>query len=111
LRERKSSRAKRRKARAKTIKPIRFVAVEHVFEPLIKVRALRDVSGWASRDKRIKYALGNGRIGFVDEQTAREWQVKGHIEIVSGDVKPVSPDEAAEILSTLTTIGPGVANG
>jgi len=104
--ERKPSASKRRKTRPKRIQPIRFVAVEHVFKAQIKVRALRDISGWADRAQGVKYAIGYGRIGYLDEDTAREWQVKGYVEIISGDVKPVSEDEAAEILSTVTTIGP-----
>ncbi len=106
--ERKPSPKKRRKARPKEIQPVKFVAVERAFKPQVKVRATRDLNGWVSRDRRVKFHIGKGRIGFIDEDKAREWQVKGFVEILAGDIKPVSEDEAAEFLSTVTTIGPGV---
>lgn len=104
--ERKPSPARRRKARPKTIKPVTFVPVEIAFKPQIEVRALKDVNGWVGdRRDRVKFHIGHGRIGYIDEDTAREWQVKGYVEVLGGDLKPVSEDEAAEYLSTVTTIG------
>lgn len=90
--------------RRRKLDPVRFVPVAQVFKPQIKVRALKDINGYAARDRKIKYQIGHGRVGYLDDDTAREWQVKGYIEILEGTVRPVSEDEAAEILSTVTTI-------
>jgi len=91
--------------RRKELKPVTFVAVERAFKPQIKVRATRDLSGWVNRDRRVKWSIPTGRIGMLDEDRAREFQVKGYVEILDGTVKPVSEDEAAEMLSTVTMIG------
>jgi hypothetical protein len=87
------------------LKPVQFVAVERAFKAQVKVRALKDISGWVNRDRRVKFHIGAGRFGHLDEDKAREWAVKGYVEIIEGEIKPVSEDEAAEILSTVTTIG------
>lgn len=102
--ERKPSPARRRKAKPKTIQPITFVPVERAFKPQIKVRALRDLNGHVDRDRRVKFHIGSGRIGFIDEDTARIWQAKGYVEILDGTVKPVTPDELAELTSKDSTI-------
>jgi hypothetical protein len=89
------------------LEPVRFVAVERAFKPQVKVRATRDLSGWANRERRVKWSIGKGRVGCLDEDVAREFLAKGYVEIIEGgeSIKPVSADEAAEILSTVTTIG------
>lgn len=84
--------------------PISFVPVERVFQPQVRVRSLVDLSGWASRDRRVKWSISAGRIGCLDADKAREFQTKGYVELLDGEVKPVSEDEAAEFLSTVTTI-------
>jgi len=93
------------------LKPVTFVTVEEVFAPQIKVRATRDLNGWADRKQSVKWHLPKGQIGCLDEPTAREFQIKGYIEIIDGAVRPVSEDEAAEILSTVTVIGLGGSGG
>jgi len=93
--------------RRRELEPITFVSVERVFQPQVKVRATRDLNGWADRQKRVKWHIGSGRIGYLDSDVARQFQVKGYVQILEGDVKPVSDDERAEILSTMTVIGLG----
>lgn len=88
----------------KEIVPVTFVPVERVFKAQIKVRALNDISGWADRRRKVKYEIGAGKIGYLDEDTARVWHAKGYIEILDGKVKPVSPDELAELTSKDATI-------
>lgn len=86
--------------------PITFVPIERVFQPQVRVRATRDLNGWASREQRVKWHIPRGRIGCLDADKAREFEVKGYVEILDGAVKPVSEDEAAEFLSTVTIISP-----
>ena len=93
--------------RRQKLEPITFLPVKKVFKHQVKVQALRDLNGWADRDKRVKWSIGKGRIGCLDTETAREFEVKGYIRVVTGEVHPVSEDEAAEILSTVTTISLG----
>jgi hypothetical protein len=95
------------RARKPPFKPITFIAVERVFKAQVKVRATRDLNGWADREKRVKWQLGHGRVGYLDEDKAREFAIKGYVEILDGTIKPYSEDEAAEVLSTTTTIGLG----
>ncbi len=94
--------------RRREVKPITFVAVERAFSPQVKVRATRDINGWADRERRVKWHIGSGRIGCLDADVAREFQVKGYVAILDGEVEPVSEDEAAEILSTVTVISAGL---
>jgi len=95
------------KKRAPRFKPITFVPVEQVFQPQVEVRAKHDLNGWADREKRIKWSIPAASVGCLDQDKAREFSVKGYVEILNGDVKPVSEDEAPEILSTVTVIGLG----
>ncbi len=97
--------------RREMAQPIEFVTVERAFSPQVKVRATRDVSGWVDRRRRVKWHLGAGRMGYLDAEKAREFQVKGYVEILKGAVEPVSEDEAAEFLSTVTTLNLGAPNG
>jgi hypothetical protein len=93
------------------LKPVKFVTVERAFKPMVKVRATRDVSGWVDRGKktgrRVKWSMSMGQVGYMDVAHAREYQIKGYVEILEGgeQIKPVSADEAAEFLSTVTVIG------
>lgn len=100
--------AKKRIAKPEVIK---FVPVERVFKPQVKVRATRDLNGWANRERGVKWNIPAGRIGCVDEDKAREWVAKGFVELVEGDIRPISEDEAADFLSQVTTISVGVPNG
>ena len=84
-----------------------FVTPAEVFQPQVEVFTTRDISGWANREKGIKFHLQAGKSYCVDADTAREWQVKGYVHIVHGEVKPVSADEKAEILSTVREIKVG----
>jgi hypothetical protein len=98
--------------RKPALKPITFVPVEQVFSPQVQVRATRDLNGWADRRKRIKWFIPGGTVGYLDAEKAREFHIKGYVEIVDGDVgQPASEDEVAEVMSTVTTIGLGPPNG
>lgn len=91
--------------------PITFVPVEQVFKPQVKVRATRDMSGWADRGKRVKWSIPQGRIGCLDEDKAREFQAKGFVEILEGEIRPVSEAEREEFLSQVHVIGLGGSSG
>jgi len=98
--------------RRRKLEPVTFVPVERAFKAQVKVRATRDISGWADRERRVKWTIPAGRVGCLDADKAREFEIKRYVEIIEGEVRPVSEDEAAEILSTVTTIDlQGVANG
>lgn len=94
-------------ARRRKLEPVRFVPVERAFKAQVKVRATRDISGWADRRQRVKWSIGKGRIGCLDADVAREFQIKGYVEILDGQIRPASDDEIAEVLSTVTTISLG----
>ena len=91
--------------------PVKFVTVEEAFEPMIRVRALLDISGWVNRERGIKWSISKNEIGMLSQDAAREFSIKGYVEILDGTVKPVSEDEAAEMLSTVTTVSLGGSNG
>lgn len=93
--------------RRRKLEPITFVPVAKAFEAQVRVQAVRDLSGWASRERRVKWHIGRNQVGYLNAEKAREFQVKGYVRILEGDVQPVSEDEAAEILSTSTTISLG----
>lgn len=97
--------------RRERLEPVTFVPVDRAFRPQVKVRSLRDLSGWASRRQRVKWHIGAGRIGCMDEDKAREFATKGYVEILDGRVKPVSEAEAEEFLSTVTVLNIGASNG
>lgn len=89
------------------LEPIKFVPVRKVFKPQVKVQALKDLNGWADRDRRVKWTINRGAVGCIDADKAREFEVKGYVRIVAGEVEPVSEDEAAELLAGVTTISLG----
>ena len=95
----------------KNIDPVEFVPIQEVFKPQVEVRATRDINGWVDRGKssgkKIKWSIKSGDIGYLDIDTARQFEVKGYVEITHGKdlIPPVSDDERAEILSTMTVIG------
>lgn len=93
--------------RRRALQPVTFVTVERAFKPQVKVRATRDLNGWADRDRKVKWSISHGRVGCIDADRAREFEAKGYVEILDGTVKPVSADELAEMQSTVTTIGLG----
>lgn len=97
--------------RRERLEPVRFAPVSQVFQPQVKVRALKDISGWANRRRRIKWSIGAGRVGYLNEDKAREFSIKGYVEILDGKVKPVSEAEAEEFLSQVTVLDIGVSNG
>lgn len=90
--------------RRRKLEPVRFVPVSKAFEPQVRVQAVRDLNGWVDRERRVKWQIGRHQIGFLNEAKAREFETKGFVRILNGDVTPVSEDEAAEMLSTSTTI-------
>ena len=94
--------------RGRRAQPVTFVPVERVFKPQVRVRATRDLNGWADRRKKIKWHIPAGRVGCIDEDKAREFSIKGYVEILDGTVKPASDDEIAEVMSTVTTISLGL---
>jgi hypothetical protein len=88
-------------------KPVEFISVNEAFKPQIEVRATRDFNGWVDRERRIKWTISKGSIGYLDIDKAREFQVKGYVDILQGHdlIAPVSDDERAEIMSTVQVIG------
>ena len=97
----------RKLPKKRQLKPVTFIPVTKAFKPQIEVQALADISGWADKQKRIKWTISNGSIGYLDETTAREFSIKGYVKIISGEVAPASEDEKAEIRSTMSVIGIG----
>jgi len=97
------------RSRKPTIQPVTFVPVEQVFQPQVEVRSKVDLSGWADRRKKVKWNIPAGSVGCLDADKAREFSIKGYVEILNGDVKPASEDEVAEVMSTVTVIGLGAS--
>lgn len=93
--------------RRQALEPVTFVPIERAFRPQVKVRATRDISGWADKDRRVKWEIPCGRVGCIDENVARDFQIKGYVEILDGTVRPASEDEIAEVLSTVTVVDLG----
>lgn len=91
----------------KEVQPVTFVTVEQVFKPQVKVVATRCLSGWADREKKIKWDLPAGRVGCLDEDVAREFHAKGYVDILDGTVKPVSEDELAEMTKNDVVVSVG----
>jgi hypothetical protein len=87
--------------------PVKFEPVSKAFKRQVKVVANRDISGWINRGRRQKWFIPAHKPVWISEDKAREFQAKGYLEIIEGKVKPVSPDEAAEFLSQVTSIGMG----
>jgi hypothetical protein len=97
---------------ARELKPVRFVPVERAFKPQVKVRALVDLNGWVHpRRERIKWSISAGQVGCLDADTAREFQAKGYVQVLDGEVKPVSDGEREELLAQTSTVTLGVPNG
>ena len=95
--------------RRQKLEPVRFVPVAKAFKAQIQVQAVRDLNGWVSHERRLKWAVKKNQVFYLDEDKAREFETKGYVRIVNGEIQPVSEDEAAEILSTSTTITLGGA--
>ena len=94
-----------RRQRREALKPVRFEPVN--WQPQVKVRFTRTVTGWLDRDRRIKWEFHAGTEHYIDEAHAVEFIVKGY---ATGELpRPVSADERAEIRSNMTTIGLGQA--
>ncbi|MGH9908110.1 MAG: hypothetical protein ACRD8U_21270 [Pyrinomonadaceae bacterium] len=82
-----------------------LVPAQGVFEPQAKITMTRDVTGWAHRERRQKYALKSGEVYYVDADTAAEFIVKGY---ATGELpREVSDDERAEWRSQMTVIRAG----
>lgn len=92
----------RRRERAEIVK---FAPVRQVFEPQIGVVPNRDLNGWVDERRRIKWSMKHGQKYYINAKKAREFEAKGYLTITDGRVTPVSEDEYAEIMSTVTTIG------
>jgi len=93
------------------LKPITFVPVRKVFKPMVEIRLLMDISGWADKDKRVKWHMAAGSTEIIDEDKAREFVTKGYAKYTSAPKKPISEDERAEALATVTRLTPGGENG
>jgi len=93
--------------RRRRLQPVTFVPVEQAFKPQIKVQALVDLNGWVDRDRKVKFHIAKGSIGCIDADAAREFKAKGYVEIIEGQVAPVSQDELDQLLSTKVTISLG----
>lgn len=92
--------------RRERVGPMRYVPLAAAFKPQIKVLALKDINATVgSGERRVKAVIGKGRVGYLDEPTARAWNVKGYVAILDGTVRAVSPDEAAQILSEVQRVG------
>jgi len=75
------------------------------WQPQVKVKFTRTVTGWLDRDARVKWEFHAGSEHYVDEEHAVEFIVKGY---ATGELpRPVSEDERAELRSVMTTIGLG----
>jgi len=95
----------------KDLHVVKFVPVKKVFKPMVEIRLLMDVSGWADKDKRVKWHMAAGTTEIIDEDKAREFVVKGYAKYTSAPKKPISEDERAEALATVTRLTPGGENG
>lgn len=87
--------------------PVTFLPVEQVFSPQVKVRATRDINGWADRKRKQKWSIAAHSVVYLDHDTARAFQVKGYVEVLDGTIEPVSEGEAAHILSSVTNLSLG----
>lgn len=91
----------RRRQRKELLKPVRFEPVN--WKPQVEVTFTRDVNGWLDHDRSVKWHFAAGSTHMVDEQHAIEFITKGY---ATGTLpRSVSDDEAAEIRSSMTTIG------
>jgi hypothetical protein len=89
--------------RKETLKPVTLQAVS--WQPQVQVTFNRDVCGWISREQGLKFQFAAGKTYLIDEQHAIEFIVKGYC---AGELpRPVSDDEAADIRSSMVTIGLG----
>ena len=93
------------------LRPAEFLTPEKSFQPQVEVFPTRDITGWLDKASKKKFHLKMGHSYCVDEKLAREWSIKGYVQIGRGEIRAVSEDEAAEILSTVTTVNMGVPNG
>ena len=92
--------------RRQKLKEIRFEPASKVFKPQRMIRMTRDVNGWVSLADRRKWSLSAYKEYAIDEDKAREFCIKGYAIPVGWEVQ-VSDDERAEMMSTVTIIGPG----
>lgn len=90
---------------------ITFVEPREVFKPMVAVVAKKDISGWANRDRKVKWSMSAGTKYYLDRETARKFMVKNYVYGPPGILDDVSDDERAEIMSEVTIIGMGVPNG
>ena len=95
-------------ARRRSFRAVRFEPMTAVFKPEVKVQALRDLNGWVSREKRLKWHMSTGSVHALDSDTARDFAIKGYVMLLEGKVRPASEQEIAETQAGLTTIHLGV---
>jgi hypothetical protein len=91
--------------RKQALKPVTLQPVN--WQPQVRVTFTRDVCGWLDREQGLKFQFGAGKTYLIDEQHAVEFLTKGYC---TGELpRAVSDDEAAEIRSSMVTIGMGHA--
>jgi hypothetical protein len=94
-------------SKKRSFEPITFVPVEHVFAPMVEIVLLRDISGWADRDRRKKWEMAAHSRHIIDEDKARDFVAKGYAKFIDpryAKRKPLSEDEIAEARSNSTVI-------
>lgn len=89
--------------------PVEFVPVSQVFQPMVEVKFLKDVSGWVGENKssRKKWSFSTGQIIAIDADKAREFVAKGYCEPTHPLDPPLSHDEVLEFRSNVTVVGLG----
>lgn len=93
------------KRKRRNLETVKFAPVSKVFEPQVGVVPNRDLSGWADYATKTKWSMAAWQKYYISADKAREFEAKGYVEIVDGRVKPVSEDEYAEMMSTVSHIG------
>jgi hypothetical protein len=94
-----------------SLTPVKFVTVERAFKHEVKVRAKQDLSGWVDRKRRVKWFIPAGRIGYMDHDKAREFSIKGFVDVIEGTIKPASEQEIAEMQAQITVLQAGQPRG
>ncbi len=103
-----------RKKPTPELQPITFLPVKKVFRAMVSIEVNRDISGWASREKRQKWHMGAGTTHIIDEDKAREFVAKGYASFTDpmyAERHPISADEVDEHAATMAIITPGGSNG
>lgn len=99
-------------SRREKVKVVKFVPVKKVFKPMVGIRLLVDVNGWADRERGLKWHMAAGTTEIIDKDKAREFVAKGYAEFTDPEAQQtISDDERAEHMSTVTQLTPGGEDG